>query len=240
MEEKVLLTRLENLENRISALEDRAEIENLYAKHNFLFSSGQGRRIVDELWSENDDASIEYGASGVYRNLWKVKTFYVNYDTPGRLLTFAAANRWLRLDSDALSARGVWMVYGTETDSGDLGSIPPEDNDQRRVLLSSKDEKGHKYRSEILFQKHEVEFTKENGTWKIFSLHISEFFRYPAGSDWVKYAKERQMTDGMWLEYFFETPDPIPSFENLPNGPTSYHWQYDTDAKPCLQFDLED
>lgn len=240
MEEKTWEKRIEALERRVTALEDRESIQNLYAKHNFLFSAGQGRRIVPELWSNSDEASIEYGASGVYRNLWKIKTFYVNHDTPGRLLTFAAANRWLTLSADGLSARGLWMAFGTETDAGDLGQAAPAENDQRRVLLSSRDEEGRAYRAEVLLQQHEVEFRKEAGEWKIFRLHIGEFFRYPAGSDWVKYAKERQITDGMWLEYFFDTPDPIPSFENLPNGPTTCHWQYDTNALPELLFSPEE
>lgn len=240
MEQNRMEERLEALEQRLTALEDREQIQNLMAKHNFLFSAGQGRRIVPELWSSSDEASIEYGASGVYRNLWKVKTFYVNYDTPGRMLTFAGANRWLTLSGDGLSARGVWMVLGTETDAGDLAPEKPEANDQRRVLLSSRDESGRAYRAEVLFQKHEAEFRKEEGQWKIFRLHISEFFRYPAGSDWVRYAKERQITDGMWLEYFFDTPDPLPFFENLPNGPTTCHWQYDTDSLPELNVSLEE
>ena len=42
----------------------------------------------------------------------------------------------------------------------------------------------------------------------------------------------------MWLEAKFETPDPIPSWENLPSGETTYHWQYDVDAMPELQVDL--
>ena len=79
---------------------------------------------------------------------------------------------------------------------------------------------------------------KEDNGWKIRSLHISEYFRCPAGSDWVSYAKTRQVTDGMWLEAKFETPDPIPSRENLHSGETTYHWQYDVDATPELQIDL--
>lgn len=239
MMEEQLLRRLDALEEKVSRLEDRAEIENLMAKHNFYFSAGQGRRIVPELWTKDEKASIEYGASGVYGALWKVLTFYVNFDVPGRFSTFTASNQWLKVAPDGQSARGVWMVVGTETDAGDLASEKPAENDQRRVLFSSQTEKGEGYRAEVLLQKHEVRFVKENGEWKIHDLHISEYFRCPAGSDWVAYAKTRQVTDGMWLEYMFETPDPIPSFENLPSGATTYHWQYDVDAIAALQIDLD-
>ena len=232
--------RLEALEKRLERLEDRAEIENLVARHNFLYSAGQGRRIVPELWSADDEASLEYGASGVYRSLWKVKTFYVSEEIPGRLMTFSAANRWLTVSRDGKEARGVWMVLGTETDAGDLSVCPPKEDDQRRILLSSRTEDGREYRAEVLLQQHEMLFRREENGWRIFRLKIHEIFRCPAGSDWVRYAKERQITDGMWLEAFFETPDPIPSFENLPNGPTTSHWQYDTDALPALRFSLEE
>ncbi|HPF54249.1 MAG TPA: nuclear transport factor 2 family protein [Eubacteriales bacterium] len=232
--------RLAALERKVMRLEDRQRIENLYSKHNYYFSAGQGRRIVPELWTKDDDASIEYGASGVYQKLWKVVTFYVNFDIAGRMATFSCANKWLSIAKDGLTARGVWMVIGTESDAGDLAKDKPKEDDERRVLLSSVTEKGEAYRAEVLLQKHEVEFRKEDGVWKIFRLHISEFFRCPAGRDWVSYAKERQITDGMWLEYMFETPDPYPSWENLPSGPTTRHWQYDVDALPQLDTELED
>lgn len=239
MEDK-LMQRLEALERRVALLEDRAQIENLVARHNFYLSSGQGRRIVPELWTRDENASIEYGASGVYGARWKVITFYVSEDVPGCLTTCAASNQWLTIAPDGQSARGVWMAAGTETDAGDLGAAKPAVDDQRRVLFSSRTAAGEGYRAEVLLQKHELRFTKEDGQWRIHDLHVSEFFRCPAGSDWVAYAGERQITDGMWLEAKFETPDPIPSFENLTSGETTYHWQYDVDATPALQTELEE
>lgn len=230
--EENVLQRLDILETRLSRLEDREEIGNLMAKHNFYFSSGQGRRIVPELWTRDDNASIEYGASGVYGTLWKVNAFYVDFEHPGCLSTFTGTNRYLDIALDGMTAHGVWMAFGTETDAGDLSDKKPGADDQRRVLLSSVTEEGEAYRAEVLFQKHEVFFTKENGQWRIHDFHISEYFRYPAGSDWVRYAGTRQITDGMWLEAKFETPDPIPAWENLPTSETTYHWQYDVNALP--------
>lgn len=239
MDEK-LAQRLEALEQRVSLLEDKAAIENLMAKHNYYFSAGQGRRIVPELWTKDEKASLEYGASGVYGALWKVLTFYVNDEVPGRFATFTAANQWLSVAGDGRTARGVWMVVGTETDAGDLSGRPPAQDDQRQVLLSSQTPSGERYRAEVLLQKHEARFVKEDGCWKIHDLHIGEYFRCPAGSDWVACAKTRQVTDGMWLEYLFETPDPLPARENLPSGATTWHWQYDVDALPELQVNLEE
>lgn len=239
MEEK-LQKRLDALEQKLRLLEDRAAIENLMARHNFYFSAGQGRRIVPELWTREEDATLEYGASGVYGARWKVLTYYVSAELPGRFATFTAANQWLSIAPDGSSARGVWMVFGTETDAGDLAGEPPAQDDQRRVLLSSQTPAGACYRAEVLLQAHEARFVKEDGCWRIHDLHISEYFRCPANSDWVAYAKARQLTDGMWLEEKFETPDPIPAHENLPSGASTRHWQYDVDAVPSLGVDLEE
>lgn len=239
-QEEKIIERLEALEKRLTYQEDRMEIENLMAKHNFYFSAGEGRRIVPQLWTKEENASIEYGASGVYGALWKVKTFYVDYVHPGCFKTFTGTNRYLRIAPDGKSAYGVWMVFGTETDAGDLSGEKLKEDDQRRVLLSSKTAEGEAYRAEVLLQNHEVNFVKEDGQWRIHDLHISEYFRFPAGSDWVRYAKKRQITDGMWLEEKFMTPDPIPAWENLPSGETTRHWQYDVDALPKLQIALEE
>lgn len=237
--EMSLEQRLAALEGKLDRLAARADIENLMAKHNQYVSAGQGRRIVPELWTKSDEASLEYGASGVYKNLWKVNTFYVNEAVPGRMTTVTAANPYIEVAADGNSARGIWMAFGTETDAGDLGLHAPGEGDQRRQLLSSADAGGRKYRAEWLLQKHEVRFVREEGAWKICTLHVSEFFRCPAGSDWVRYAAKRMETDGMWLESLFETPDPLPFFENLPSEPTTYHWQYTTEALPELQFELK-
>ena len=124
MDEKVW-QRLDALENALSRMEARAEIENLMAKHNFYFSAGQGRRIVSELWTKDEAASIEYGASGVYGALWKVRTFYVDFVHPGCFATFTGSNQYLTVAPDGATAHGVWMVLGTETDAGDLAAEKP-------------------------------------------------------------------------------------------------------------------
>ena len=237
------------LEQRLTSLEDRAAIENLMAKHNYYFSAGQGERIVPELWSADENATLEYGASGVYKadkDSWKIKTFYVKPKIPGRLTTFTAANQWIKVAPDGNSAEGVWMVVGTDTDACALSTGAPAADDQRYVLCSSQTPDGKAYRAEVLYQKHAVRFVKEDGAWKIHDLHVMEYFRAPAGSDWVAYAKTRQDTDGMWLEDMFESLDEIyPRWgtmraENLPSGSSTCHWQYDVDAIPTLDLKLED
>lgn len=246
--ERTLEARLTALERKVSLLEDRQQIEDLMARHNFYYSAGQGQRIVPELWSADENATIEFSASGVYlaeENSWKIKTFYVKADIPGKFSTWTGANRWLQVAEDGLTARGVWMVAGTETDAGDLSPVRPAENDQRRALLTSVTETGKAYRAETMLQKHEVRFVKEAGQWRIHDLHISEYFRCPADKDWVACAEGRQLTDGVWIDEHFESLEEIyPRWgsmraENLPNLETTYHWQYSVDRLPELQITLE-
>lgn len=242
---------MSDLEKRLSALEHRlaeterelrlhaarAEIENLMARHQYYYAAGLGARIMDELWTVREDAAIEYGASGVYEGLWKVRRFYVKEQLPGRLSTYALTTQVLEVGEDGDTAWGLWLALGTETDAGDLGPAPPAEDDQRRMLLCCEDENGRRYRAEWLWQKVEVSFRREGGRWRIHRLHVTEYFRCPFDQDWVRYATRRYATDGMWLESLFESPLPLPPEahgENLPSGSSTAHWQYAPNVPPVL------
>lgn len=235
--------RLKRLEQDIQTIRDRHALENLMGRYGFYASSGQGERIVSELWASGDNISIEYGASGVYEGQWKIKTYYIKSRIPGCMETVSFFNPCIETGKGR--GRGVWMALATQTDAGELGPAPPAADDNRRFLLSSRTRAGKSYRAEVLLQKYEVHFVMEEKEWKIQKLHVHEFFRCPFDQDWVTFARERFETDGIWLESLFETPMPLPEEshgENLPSGPTSRHWQYTTDGLPDIRamFDEED
>ena len=230
IEERVL-----ELENKTKKLEAERAIANLMGRYAFYCGAGEGERIITELWTKSEEASLEYGASGVYRELWKVRAFYLKKAIPGVMTTVSFSTPYLRISQDLKSATGVWMAFSTETDAGDLGVVKPLEADTRRVLLSSTGKDGKRYRAEILLQKYEVEFRMEEGEWRIYNLHVSEYFRCPYDRDWVRYAAERFVTDGMWLESLFESPEPLPPCshgENLPSEASTEHWQYAPDRLP--------
>lgn len=234
--------KLQVLEQKIAQLERHLEnqdsinaISNLMGRYAFYLSSGMRSHIVDKLWLQNDRVSVEYGASGVYKGLWKVKTYYIKNPVPGMLTTLSLSSPVIHISRDGQKARGLWTAFCTETDAGDLGICAPDKEDSRRALLSSITRDGRRYRAEILLQKYDVIFEKEDEVWKILSLHVGEVFRCPYDRDWVLFSQERFDTDGIWLESLFETPMPLPESahnENLPSGPTTWHWQYTTKNIP--------
>lgn len=216
-------------------MQAKEEISGLMGRYAVYYSANCGRRIMDELWSQSEDIRFEYSASGVFRRRWQIMTYYVNEAYPGRLNTLAFSSPAIVVSEDGLSAKGSWTAFGTETDAGDLGPVPVTEESNRRALLSSETEDGKQYRAEVLLQRYEVEFCKEETGWKILHLHVIEYFRCPYDRDWVRYAEARFATDGVWIENLFVTPDPLPEDshgENLPSLATTSHWQYTLDCKP--------
>lgn len=225
------------MQTRLKNLEAERDISQLMGRYAVYFGAGCGRRIMDELWSQDENVSLEYGSSGVYNRRWQVMTYYVNEEIPGALYTLSLSSPAILVASDGQTAHGSWTAFGTETDPGDLGPLPVTPESNRRALLSSQTDDGLQYRTEILVQRYEVDFVLENGSWKIRRLHVFEYFRCPYDRDWVRYARERFATDGVWLETLFTSPDPFPveaHGENLPGAASTAHWQYTLDCQPGM------
>lgn len=230
-----LTARLEALERENALLRARAEIENLAARYQDLVLSAQGLRILHELWSDKPDIRLEYAHSGVYEGPERVFFYYDKAPAPGRFSVYQLTTPHIEIFPDGLSARGVWSVIGAESDAGELGPLPPASAFER-ALLSSRDGLGRVYRAEWLWQRLEMLLRKEDGSWRIYSLHIHELFRCPYDRSWVDWALERQKTDGMRTDAYF-TPASVPEEQQRPpefnaSFASTRHWQYAPDALP--------
>ena len=89
------------------------------------------------------------------------------------------------MEPDGTAVRGSWTALGTQTDAGDLGPVPVTEESNRRALFSSRTSDGKEYRAEVVLQRYEVTFHREDGLWRIYHLHVLEYFRCPYGRDWV-------------------------------------------------------
>ena len=99
------------LERQLSELRARAEIADLMGRYAVYYGAGWGERIVSELWSRDEEnVSLEYGASGIYTGRWKIETFYLNQVLPGRLDTIAFSSPALIMEPDGTAVRGSWTA----------------------------------------------------------------------------------------------------------------------------------
>ncbi len=224
---------MKDLEMRLAKLEAERELENIIGIYCHLLFGGEGQQIMDRLWSKQDDISIEIGASGVYRSRKKVSTYYEKDHLPGKFMLLLPTAPVIHISEDVTEAEGLWMLTELDTDAGDLGKEKPKDPDRRKVFTSVTED-GQAYQAEISIWKLAVKFRKENDGWKIQNLHQYDLLRFPCGSDWVRFATARFLTDGMRLDAWFTSNLPFGEDEppeNLAKAPTKYHWQYRTDAQ---------
>lgn len=226
--------KLEILEKENAVLRSRGQIENLGARYADMNLSCRCREIFDELWADDPEIRLEIGSSGVYEGE-RVRFYYRKDAVPGRFVAMQLTTPHIVIKENPDYAEANWMVTGAETDAGDLGLCPAKDLAEREIL-SSEDEKGRRYRAEWFWQRMEMKLKKQNGEWKIFSLHIREIFRCPYDKSWVLWAKERQETDGLRTDEMFIPSDASEEELRPPEFHASYastdHWQYDTDAFP--------
>lgn len=234
---EALQAEVQQLREECQRNRDRDLIENLVSRYQYYFAAGLGDRIVDELWAhEVTTVSNEFGASGVYRGLRKVRTYYQKDVVPGRFNMHTMTTPAIEIAGDGKTAKGVWMSIGVETDAGDLGPKPVEGYEQRKLLTSTTAD-GKRFKAEWMWQKFEIEFIKEKTGWKIWHLHAYDVFRCPYDENWVTYAEKRFQIDGLGIEAIYTKnvpygPDEPP--ENNADVPTTSHWQYTVDAAPVL------
>ena len=117
--------RISALEARLARREDRDEIENLVAVHQYYMTGNQGERAFDELYADRPDVTNEIGASGVYFGRKKARTYYEKEHVPGRLFVHTLTTPDIVISKDRSTAKGLWFTVGVESDAGDLGPNPP-------------------------------------------------------------------------------------------------------------------
>ncbi len=230
-----LLRRIEALEKENARLRARAEIEDLGARIADLTLCFRGDRIADELWSHSEDIRIEVGASGIYEGRQRVGWYYDKAPKAGRFAAVQLTTPHIGIDEDGQTAHALWMVIATEGDAGELGPEPPK-NSVERELLSSTDNNGRRYRCEWVWQRMELSARREDGVWKVFSLHLWELFRSPYDESWVSWSSKRAPADGLRSESQFIPDSAAPAERRPPEFNASFastgHWQYQTDALP--------
>lgn len=247
LELQKLADRLETLERRTQALEDRCEIENLMSRYQYYYTARMNKEILEEIWAKgNIGITMEDRFFGVYENFdgaFPDAGLIMYYDTamnagspkdyPGRMSVFTTTTQMIEVAGDGKTAKGIWLSIGTETDAGDLGydDVGKDPAKVSGVTLDMTTEDGKRYKADWVWQKYGVDFIKEDGHWKLWHFHIYDIFRCPFDQDWVTFSEERRIE----LDTKLASERSFSAYGKPPGQGTSFHWQYSPRSLPPLE-----
>jgi hypothetical protein len=178
-----LSARAAALERDIGLLEDQNAVEKLQRVYGFYTDKHLWTQAAD-LFAAN--GTIEVGARGVYVGKERVLEFLElqgpEFPQPGRLFDQMQLQPVVHVAPDGLTAKGRWHVFAQEAVSGEYA------NWGLGVL--------------------ENEYVKQDGVWKIQSLHLYTTMYTPYEEGWGKTA----------------LPNPGPSAEVPPDRPPSVEY----------------
>ena len=248
--------RLDRLEKRLQRMEDRAAIENLMGRYQYLHTANHDLEIVDQFWSHREDAQIEEGFYGVYAG-WQfqsVADFYsekygMDRYTPPRPANEPEGPVGPEFPPEAPRKKAGKLVVHTMTtpvievaedgqtakgiwisaghESGVFG--PGELSGIPRIDNASPDEDGDRILADWVWLKYGVDFVKEGEEWKILRLHIYSIFRCPYDENWVAFSKRyaEEEADMDSLHRFGMSG-------TTPLKPSTGYWRYSPEAVPEL------
>lgn len=250
--------RLAALEGRITVLEDRAAIENLMGRYQYLHTANLNLEIVDGLWSHSEEASIEEGAYGVYAG-WQFQSvgdFYAekygmeHYQPPmpegmdgpphggpsfpaepPRKTAGKLVVHTLTTPVIEIAADGK-TAKGVWISAGHESGVFGEGELSHipRVDGSQPDGDGDRILADWVWLKFGVDFVKEDGQWKLLHLHIYDMFRCPFEENWVSFSKRRAAE-----ETAMDSLHRFGMSGTTPRYPTTFHQRYAVDAEPRLE-----
>jgi hypothetical protein len=154
---------IEELTARVERLEGTRAVKKLQRAFGFYVDRG--------LWGEaadlfTDDGTIEIGIDGVYQGKERIREYLRRLHGGQEGLIYGQLNEWITLQpavavaSDAMSATGRWRDHGM------LGQ--------------------YKTRAEWRDGIYENTYVKEEGVWKIKSLHLYVNFLAPYERGWAR------------------------------------------------------
>jgi hypothetical protein len=190
---------MEELEAKVTHMEDIQEIEHLQRKYGYYFDTQRWADILD-LFSDNTE-SVEIVDHGIFFGKEGVKKVYWDLIGGGGKRDFPAWVQFIiiqiggvvTVNRDGKTAEGRWQTWLCEAKP--YGAFP---------------------RQEWLHGYYENKYIKEGGKWKFLKLHWNNTFCSPFEDGWLK-------TPLMGWMPFAEADAPPTAFHPYPSG---YHLPY--------------
>lgn len=162
------------LEVRVARLDAYLDILNLQTKYNLWLELGYYERIWNELFAnKNPRVKCEIGESGVYEGPESVKRLWIALANRERQCGYMAnimlMDPYILVSKDMKTAKGQWWGFGPHSDYA-----TPSPGDQQKLTAY------------WFYGKYDNEFIKEDGKWKILSLHTIIYIRTPYDKGWFK------------------------------------------------------
>jgi hypothetical protein len=164
---------LEELQARITRLDDVKQIEKLQRIYGYYQDYGEWLKIVD-LFTDNDP-SVEEADRGVYKGKEGVKRYFVDLlgggpdarQRPGWLSILFQLQGVVTVNPDGRTAKGRWYGMGMEAKP----TVSLHEGELRQTWIHGI---------------YENEYVKEDGKWKLKKLFFNLVFRTPYEDGWLK------------------------------------------------------
>src|SRR3954447_23857427 len=186
---------------------DRGEIENLFSRYMYLHNAFQDERIIP-LWVAEGTPGIraQYTNAGVYTTWESVTRYHRGRPSPvGKLILHATTTPVIEVSGDGETARGVWIMAGTEsglTDPEQAATMPSD-------MYSSRDVQGKKDWAHWVWCKYAIDCLKQDGEWRIWRFRCFELARAPFEENWVSFGEKNQAAFDLDLMYFGDDGKPV-------------------------------
>ena len=188
--------RIADLEQRFAVLQQqldrtaaRGAVENVFARYQYLHTTFQDLRIIEELWVKRGTPGIsaQYTNSGVYNTWDSVMAYHRNRPSPvGKLLVHFITGPVVEVAGDGQSAKGVWIVAGVES-----GLSEPEMAKKAPASFFEPGEvNGKKVWAHWIQVRYHLDFLKQDGEWRIWHFRCVELSRAPFSRNWIAFAAE--------------------------------------------------
>lgn len=199
------------IEERLERLEAIHEVQNLMGRYAAYHSAGREEERMNLFALSTPGVSAEIAPGGVYEGVEGLKRLFLGAykarDRTGWLGEHDLTTRIIEVAGDLETAKGVWFCPGVRVQRRDVTAQPATQGELEAGFV---------------WGKYRVDFTKEDGKWKIWHLKWYRTFNAPHGKSWVEVSSGRGEAPVLYGDF-------------PPDRPRTYYKPYD----PRGQSELE-